>query len=201
MKGGTQAAMALAVGYMLGRRRKLRRATIIAVATAAGGMGASGTLVKRGAKVLGSTDALGKVAPQLGELADTVRGDLVSAGKAAATAALSNRVDALTDSLHERSERLRNPGAAAGEAGEAVRGTGEKVRGGVGGARRRIRPEDEEAEDVPADEYDEEESRSEAADYDDEEAEEPEEPEEPEERPARRRTAGRGRSPVARTRR
>ena len=120
MKGSTRAAVALGVGYMLGRRRKLRTATVMAVATAAGGTTLGGMMFRRGAKYLGSTDAIGKLAPQAGEIADVVRGDLIGAGKAAATAAVNNRVDALTGSLHERAERLRNPGEAIGDAGDGT---------------------------------------------------------------------------------
>jgi hypothetical protein len=72
MKGGMQAALGLGVGYVLRKRRKMRLATIMAPA-AAGGLG--GLAVKRATKVLGSTEALGTFAPQLGEFADTVRGD------------------------------------------------------------------------------------------------------------------------------
>ena len=116
MKGSTRAAVALGVGYMLGRRRKLRAATVMAVATAAGGTSLGGMILRRGTKYLGSTDAIGKLAPQVGEMVDVVRGDLIGAGKAAATAAVNNRVDALTGSLHERAERLRNPGEAGEDA-------------------------------------------------------------------------------------
>lgn len=66
---GTQAALGLGISSMLGRRRKMRLATIMAAA--AGGLAA-----KRATKVLGSTEAPGAFAPQLGELAGTVRGDL-----------------------------------------------------------------------------------------------------------------------------
>src|SRR5258708_19888924 len=110
MKGGTQAAVALGVGYLLGRRRKLRMATLMAAGAATGGLGSlGGGLLQRGMKMLGSTDALGKVAPQLGDLAETVRGDLIDAGKAAATAAVTNRLESLTDSLHERAQLIREP--------------------------------------------------------------------------------------------
>jgi len=114
MKGGMQAALALGVGDVLGRRPKMRRATILAAAAATGGLG--GLAVKRATKVLGSTAALGTFAPQLGELADTVRSDLMDAGKAAATATVTSRIESLTESLHERAELVRDPGAAAGEA-------------------------------------------------------------------------------------
>ncbi len=123
MKGGTRAAVAIGVGYVLGRRRKMRLATVLAVGAATGGIGAlGGSALRRGTQALGSTEALSKLSPQLGEIAQTVRGDLIDAGKAAAVAAVSGRVDALTDSLHERAERIRNPAAAAAGAGEAARG-------------------------------------------------------------------------------
>src|SRR6185437_11324132 len=109
MKGSTRAATAIAVGYVLGRRRKLRTATLMAAATAVGGTTVGGLVMRRGMKMLGSSEALGKVAPQLADFADIVRGDLVTAGKAALTTAATSRVDALTDSLHDRAERVRNP--------------------------------------------------------------------------------------------
>ena len=105
MKGGTQAALALGVGYLLGRRRKMRLTTMLAVGAATGGVGGlGGTALRRGMKMLGSTEAVGKFAPQLGELADTVRSDLMDAGKAAATAAVTSRIESLTDSLQERAD-------------------------------------------------------------------------------------------------
>lgn len=85
MKGSTRAAVALGVGYVLGRHRRLRTATVMAVATAAGGTTLGGMMFRRGAKYLGSTDAVGKLAPQASEIVDVVRGDLIGAGKAAAS--------------------------------------------------------------------------------------------------------------------
>ena len=108
MKGSTQAAMALGFGYLLGRRRKFRRAVIVAGAMASGGMGALGsTAVQRGAKALGSSDAIGKVAPQLGGIAGAVRGPLLAASKTAALAVVSNRIEALSDSLQQRAQAVR----------------------------------------------------------------------------------------------
>lgn len=123
MKGSTRAATALTVGYLLGRRRKFRTAAVMAAATAVGGTSVSGVLMKRGMKMLGSTEALTKIAPQLGEITDTVRGDLITAGKAAVTNAAAARVDALTDSIHERAERVRNPGAVVAEGAERAQDT------------------------------------------------------------------------------
>ncbi|HVT71197.1 MAG TPA: hypothetical protein VHF26_25855, partial [Trebonia sp.] len=101
MKRSTRAAAALAVGYMLGRQRKLRTAAVMAAATAVGGTTVGGLVMRRGMKMLGSTDALGKIAPQLTEITETLRGDLLTAGKAAVSAAAANQLDALTDSIHE----------------------------------------------------------------------------------------------------
>lgn len=202
MKSGTQAAMALGVGYVLGRRRKMRMTTLLAAGAVTGGLGGlTGTLLRRGVKMLGSTEALGKMAPQLGDLADTVRGDLVDAGKAAASAALTSRLESLTDSLHERAEMVRDPEAAAGRAGEAARS-------GAGEATRRVRrvgrgsTVDEETDEGMDDEKPDSEEGMEPEDYEPE-AEEPdtEEPEADEPKPAprrRRTTTARRRSPVVR---
>lgn len=222
MKGSMRAATALGVGYLLGRRKSLRTATLMAVATAVGSSDVGSMVLRRGMKMLGSTDVLGKLAPQLGDIADTVRGDLLTAGKAAATAALTNQVDSLTDSLHERAARVRNPGEAAGEAaGAAGAATGKASSGGrraagaASGAARRgtgrgrsaARDEDDyEADDVEAadeDDYDTDEPdpRDDADDYqadepiDDDADTEAGEPDGP--RRARRGTARR-RSPVSR---
>jgi hypothetical protein len=137
MKGSMQAAMALGVGYALGRRRQFRTATLLAAATAFGSTGVSSLVLRRGMKLLASTDAFAKLAPQLGEITNTVRGDLLDAGKAAVGAAVSNQVDSLTSSIHERAERLRNPvDAAAAGTGEATEAAGSAGRAASSGARR-----------------------------------------------------------------
>ncbi|MDX6421793.1 MAG: hypothetical protein QOG28_6413, partial [Trebonia sp.] len=118
MKGSIRAAAAIGIGYVLGRHRKFRTAAMMAAGMTVGGTTVGNLALKRGMKMLGSTEAIQKVAPQLGDLADTVRGDLVSAGKAAAAAAVSSRLDALTDSIHDRAERVRNPAATVAEGAE-----------------------------------------------------------------------------------
>jgi len=195
MKAGAQAALALGVGYVLGRRRKLRMATVLAGAAAAGGAGSLGGIVlRRGLKMLSSTGALGDLRPQLGEIAETVRGDLVDAGKAAALAAVNERIGSLSDTLHDRAESLRNPAADVAEgAGSAVREVGGRAGRAAGrdepdgqASRKRREPED------AGEPYDEDE---------DEEAAEPDEPDD--DRPARpvHRRPARGRSAVSRARR
>ena len=215
MKGGTQAALALGVGYLLGRRRKMRLATMLAVGAATGGAGSlTSAAVKRGMKMLGSTEAVGKFAPQLGELADTVRSDLMDAGKAAATAALTSRIENLTDSLQERAEMVRDPAGAASSAGKSAgkaarSGAGKAARTAAGVTRRARRGQDEGPEEDGselngederyADDLEEPEDyepEAEEPEADEPEGEEPED-EEPEAAPVRRRTTRR-RSPVAR---
>jgi hypothetical protein len=221
MKGGVQTALALGVGYILGRRRKMRLATMLALGAATGGAAKLGpAALRQGTKYLGKTDIAGALGPQVTEIVNTVRGELLDAAKGAATAAVTSRIDSLSDNLHERAETMRNPEAAVGKAGETVGETvgraGETV-GRVSGRRRRSRDADIEDEadaeergngrvrrerpraseepdeyDEPADEYEEEDLDEAPAD----EAGEPQEDEEP--APRRRRAT---RSPVVRARR
>jgi hypothetical protein len=150
MKGGAQTALALGVGYILGRRHKMRLATMLALGAATGGAARLGpAAMRQGAKYLGKTDIAGALGPQVTEIVDTVRGELLDAAKGAATAAVTSRIDSLSDNLHERAETLRNPEAAVGKAGETVGRAGETVgRAGrsVSGLRRRGRQADIEDE-------------------------------------------------------
>jgi hypothetical protein len=154
MASGPQVSLALGVGYLLGRRRKRKMMIMLGTAALTGvSTGPAGQLLKRGVKTaagnLGSAETLGKISPQVGEIAGLIQGDLVQAGKAAATAAVSSRLDSLTGQLQERAEELRNPAAAAtgavggaaeaagGAAGTAARGAGSTARGATGTAARR----------------------------------------------------------------
>jgi len=212
MKGGMRAATAIGIGYLLGRRKKLRTATLLAAATAAGGSAVAGPVLRRGMKMAANSDALGKISPQLGELAETLRGDLLGAGKAAAAAAVSNRVDALTDSLAGHAERLRNPetvvsdgadqaaeaGRSAGRSGRrAAASAGGAARRAAGGGRSRSRREDDYESDEPDEpvEYEDEDEYEDAGDEPDDRGDE-----DGDEAPPRR-TSSRRRSPVSRARR
>ena len=222
MKCGAQTALAIGVGYILGRRRKMRLATMLAAGAATGAAAKLGpTALKQGTKYLGKTDIAGALGPQVTEIVNTVRGELLDAAKGAATAAVTSRIDSLSDNLHDRAETLRNPEAAAGKvadtADETVGRAGETV-GRATGLRRRRRAADVEDEagsddqergngrvrrgrsraseepdeyDEPVDEYEDEDLDEPPAD----EADEPEEDEEP--APRRRRST---RSPVVRRR-
>jgi hypothetical protein len=221
MKGGTRAAMAIGVGYILGRHKRFRTATMMAAATAVGGTTIGSLAMRRGMKMLGNADVLGKVSPQLGEIAGTVKGDLLTAGKAAATAAVNNKLDTLTDSIHDRAERVRNAGALVEEgagkatsAGRKAGGAGKKAASGAGGAARRagrgvtgardeeVEPETDEAQvdEAQVDEagdYDEADDYDEAGEYDEADDREPDE--EADAAPVRR-AAPQRRAPVTRAR-
>jgi hypothetical protein len=94
------AVVALGAGYLLGRRRRKQRT---------------------------ATDSSGGIASQLSEIVDAVRGDLTSAVTEVATAAVVNRLNSVADSLHDRTERLRSPGATAADAGQKGADTGEEA--------------------------------------------------------------------------
>ena len=231
MKGGVQTALALGVGYILGRNRKMRLATMLAVGAATGGAAKLGpAALRQGTKYLGKTDIAGALGPQVTEIVNTVRGELLDAAKGAATAAVTSRIDSLSDNLHDRAETLKNPEAAVDKAGETVGRAGEtagragETVGRATGLRRRRREADVEdeaepdqdgeergngrvqrkrsrASEEPADEYDEPADEYEEEDVDEGPADEADEPEEEEaEEPAPRRRRT-TRSPVVRARR
>lgn len=148
MKGGAQTALAIGVGYFLGRRRKMRLATVLALGAATGGAARLGpAAMRQGAKYLGKTDIAGALGPQVTEIVDTVRGELLDAAKGAATAAVTNRIDSLSDSLHDRAETLRNPEAAVGKASETAGAAAGRAGRGLSGLRRRGRVADDEDQD------------------------------------------------------
>ena len=96
MKGGVGTALALGVGYILGRRRNMRLATMLAVGAASGGAAKLGPIaLRQGTKYLGKTDIAGALGPQLTEIVETVRGELLDAAKGAAAAAVTSRIDSL----------------------------------------------------------------------------------------------------------
>ena len=223
MKGGVGTALALGVGYILGRNRKMRLATMLAIGAATGGAAKLGpAALRQGTKYLGKTDIAGALGPQVTEIVSTVRGELLDAAKGAAAAAVTSRIDTLSDRLHDRAETLRNPEAAVGKvgetAGETVGRAGETV-GRASGLRRRRREagvEDEADRDgeergngrvqrerprasEEPDEYDEPADEYEDEELDEAPADDAGEPEEDEERAPRRRRSTR--SPVVRARR
>lgn len=111
-------ALALGVGYFLGRTHKTRLALVLAAGAATGGFGgAARRVVTSGGKRLAASESLGKLSPDFGPVVDSLKGDLAEAGKAAAKAAISSKLDAVADSLHDRTEALRGQPAADIQAG------------------------------------------------------------------------------------
>jgi hypothetical protein len=135
---GGPLALALAAGYLLGRRHKTRLAFMLGAAALTGRLsGVTGQLMRSGTKVLGSGDgptgglgkaagealgkaageALGKAAgeavPGPGEVGDMIRQDLTSVAKRAVATAVSNQIESLSDQLHDRAEAIREQSAGS----------------------------------------------------------------------------------------
>ncbi|MFI7577563.1 hypothetical protein [Micromonospora sp. NPDC049497] len=105
MNNGARIGLAVGAGYLLGRRRKLRKALVLAAAVAAGRASQnSGGLMNAGSRLLQSS-------PQLSNLG-RLGGPLVSASKAAATAAAGSGIDAVGGKLRGSADALRRKGGA-----------------------------------------------------------------------------------------
>ena len=95
MQGGTRIAIGVGIGYVLGRTRKMRFALGLAgAAMARRSSGTKGDLLELGTSLV-------KSSPELTQLTDTVRGELLGAIRSAAVAAASNRIDALNHRLQQ----------------------------------------------------------------------------------------------------
>ncbi|GGP05810.1 hypothetical protein LDL08_07370 [Nonomuraea glycinis] len=103
-------ALAVAVGYVLGRHHKLRLATALVVAGVTRELRkGDGGLLKQGVKSLGTS-------PQLEEITSRLRTELMDVGKTAAIAATSRQIDSFSSKLHDRAESLRVPAPPPGAA-------------------------------------------------------------------------------------
>jgi hypothetical protein len=97
MKGGTKVAIGVGIGYLLGRTRKMRFALALGgAAMAKRSSDVPGALLERGTSLL-------KSSPEVTQLADTVRSELVGAVRSAAVTAASNRIDAFNARLQQGS--------------------------------------------------------------------------------------------------
>ncbi|MFF3392046.1 histone protein [Streptomyces sp. NPDC002669] len=95
-------AAAVAGGYVLGRTKKGRLALTAASYLAGRRLGIDPrSLVTQGAKKLGEI-------PQVADLGDQLRGELMTAGRNAVSAAADRRLSALADSVRERTLRLES---------------------------------------------------------------------------------------------
>jgi hypothetical protein len=93
VSNGAKVAVAVGAGYLLGRTRKMRIAMMLAAAGITGKFPAMPAgLLAQGLKSLGASE-------QLHDLSDQLRGEVLTAAKAATLAAATHRVDALNDRL------------------------------------------------------------------------------------------------------
>jgi hypothetical protein len=112
MNTGARVGLAVTAGYLLGRFHKMKWALAVAALVGRGQLpGGAGGLVQQGAKLLTSS-------PEFNKLTDEMKGRLVDAGKAAAVAAVSSKIDSLSEGLRERSDAMRatRPGGTGGAA-------------------------------------------------------------------------------------
>jgi hypothetical protein len=126
MKNAARMALIAVAAYPLGRYHKLRWALMLAAFGATGRLESPGQFALQGVKGLANS-------PELSELTDAVRGQLLDAARAAATSAVTSSVGSLTDRLNDQTEALRKPAA--------------DVAGGVSKAAGQSSAEDEESED------------------------------------------------------
>jgi hypothetical protein len=111
MKTGTHIALAVGFGYLLGRRKKLRKALALAGAAAVGRASLRpGGLAGIAGNLLSGTGQLG----DLGRLG----APLATAGKAAVTAAAGSGIEAVSGKLRDRTESMRRRTAASRQAGQ-----------------------------------------------------------------------------------
>ncbi|MEU9516135.1 hypothetical protein [Micromonospora sp. NPDC048169] len=111
MRSGARVAFAVGFGYLLGRRKKMRTALTLAAAVAAGRASRHpGGLKQLGADLMAAS-------PQLRSLGG-LGPPLVAAGRAAATAAAGNGIDAIGGRLRGGADALRRRTGTARPAAE-----------------------------------------------------------------------------------
>ena len=128
MDGGRIAAAVIG-GYLLGRTKKMKLAIMV------GGALMGKKIPTDPTQLLKLAGSMVEKSPELQRLDTAVRGRLMEAGKDAALAVASSRMEALTDNLVNRVETLGKPvGDTAQAAGDAVGGAGSAVGGAAGSA-------------------------------------------------------------------
>lgn len=125
MSNGRQLALAIAAGYLLGRR-KTKLALMVGTAAATGRFsgGAAGQLMRAGTKLVGSSGLLPEGGPGLEEVGGLVTKQLAPVAKRAAAAAVSSQISALSDQLRDRADAIREGSPAPED--EAEDGDGEE---------------------------------------------------------------------------
>jgi hypothetical protein len=101
MKAGPRIATAVAVGYALGRTRKMKLAIAVGSMIAGRRLATNPReLLERGVERIASS-------PQMSRLTGEIRDQLLDAAKAAAIAAASNKIESLGDNLSRRAQAVR----------------------------------------------------------------------------------------------
>ena len=108
MNSAARMALVAAAAYPLGRYHKLRWALMVAALAATGRLESPGQFALRGVKDLANS-------PELSELTDAVRGQLLDAARGAAISAATSSIGSLTDRDNDQTEALRKGGAEAAE--------------------------------------------------------------------------------------
>jgi hypothetical protein len=125
MNTGARVGLAVTAGYVLGRCHKMKWALAVAALVGRGRLpGGSGGLLQQGAKLLTSS-------PEFNKLTEEMRGRLMEAGKAAALATVSSRIDSLSEGLRERTDAMhaaRQAGTGSGGAGDQEDAEGDRHR-------------------------------------------------------------------------
>ncbi len=149
MRNNLKVPLAVGAGYLLGRKRKMRLAVAVAAGAATGSLGGvASRALKFGGKQLASSDSLSKFSPEFGQVADTIRGDLANAGKTAAKAAITSRMDVLASSLHDRTQAMARQPEAGGADGDRDRDRDSDGEGQEAHAdQRRSRDQDKQSDD------------------------------------------------------
>lgn len=126
MQNGKVIAAGVAFGYLLGRTKKMRLALMLGAA-AMGSRLDMKSLAQKGTQLI-------EASPGAKRLASEVTGRMGGTGKAAVGAMAAKGMDALSDTLERRTERMRSSGSGSDTEAEAEE------------------PEDEEPEDTEAEE-------------------------------------------------
>jgi hypothetical protein len=100
MKCKVQVGLALAGGYLLGRTKRMKLALIV------GGMAAGRKLSANPGELLGRSADMLRSNEQVEALVEQARTGLLDAGKAAAIAAATGKMEAVSDRLAERAASL-----------------------------------------------------------------------------------------------
>ena len=145
MKCGSQMAVAVLGGYLLGRSHKTQLAVLLAVLSAVGGK-----LPIDERELLRHTP----LGAPLDKLTGDLRSQLVDAGMSVAKKAASSGIDSVSDKLQQRAETMRGPGATKGGEPAGAEEPGKPAR-----RERSAKPEREEASD-DYDDYEGEEAES-----------------------------------------